>query len=932
MKEPSKILFKRIAIVLIFIYLLAIVITNFVINVSSSTDENFFSDTPSRYYLVKPINTIDVNNSNKQIINPGAFILSVDGKRLTDTSDFNKLIGKYKPFDEVIISVFDVFTRGINNFNIKAKQLQNGSVIYLNSAVLVLKVFKGGTSERAGMKAGDIIVKINGKQFRNMFEADKILSSARSGDVIRYDIFRKSKPVSLNLLPVRYGVSFVMLYQNLVGLLLIFFGFFIFFSKPENKGVSYLGTGLLFLGTIYALIASRMGLLSSITFYNVLRYLTLIISLNFGIVFLLISTYYFPQKVSIADKKWIKTLFFSLAILLSILILGNRYIIQNFYLNIFNNFSILLLLLIFLIIRIIFRKEYSKEYIRINRPIALLFTLFILIRYILSIFLNWTSDSTLLISYLLTTILLLIVIVYYYKIAKYHLLDLNIRIKRNIQYMLITIIWQIFAFAILVLIIYFVSQININFPNIHIENKNLVILNTHLEPDRQDLYLKIFLITVSIAITAIWLISKRKVQRHLAKRFHRTSFDYRKTASELSRVLARNFSIRDLTKNFALELAELSYLKRAGILIFKNEEFVVASDFYGVNNEVLSELLNSSGEKLVRKIKEYDEDFSVEYLLAPHNKILKEFGFLFIQPIKSKNMLIGAILIGEKKSETAFNSEDFEFIDSISGQISVAVENSFLYEDLTKQERLKHELEIARKIQLASLPDSIPNISGLDISGISLPALEVGGDFYDFLETGADDLMVIIGDVSGKGTSAALYMSKIQGVMRALYEFRLSPRKLLIRTNNLLLRYLEKGFFISATSMNFDTHNMKAYIARAGHLPLYLFRNNSQEVDIIRTDGMVLGLTFDNTFERNLEEREIVYSKGDIFVLITDGISEAKNSNKKEFSEENLIKTIESNKDKTAEEIRDAIVNSAMAFAEKESQYDDMTVVIIKII
>src|SRR5690606_18908610 len=116
--------------------------------------------------------------------------------------------------------------------------------------------------------------------------------------------------------------------------------------------------------------------------------------------------------------------------------------------------------------------------------------------------------------------------------------------------------------------------------------------------------------------------------------------------------------------------------------------------------------------------------------------------------------LIGIILVGEKLSETAYQNDDLLFLSAISGQASVAIENSLLYEDLANQERYKHELEIARKIQLASLPMKTPNIPGLDIVGASIPALEVGGDFYDYLNGKSDSITIVIGDVSGKGTSA----------------------------------------------------------------------------------------------------------------------------------------------------------------------------------
>jgi serine phosphatase RsbU (regulator of sigma subunit) len=105
----------------------------------------------------------------------------------------------------------------------------------------------------------------------------------------------------------------------------------------------------------------------------------------------------------------------------------------------------------------------------------------------------------------------------------------------------------------------------------------------------------------------------------------------------------------------------------------------------------------------------------------------------------------------------------------------MAMENAFLYEELAEKERMKHELAIARRIQLASLPQKTPVVKGLEIAGSSLPALEVGGDFFDYLNGSTDHLTVVVGDVSGKGTSAALYMSKVQGILRSLHPREPSP-------------------------------------------------------------------------------------------------------------------------------------------------------------
>ena len=156
---------------------------------------------------------------------------------------------------------------------------------------------------------------------------------------------------------------------------------------------------------------------------------------------------------------------------------------------------------------------------------------------------------------------------------------------------------------------------------------------------------------------------------------------------------------------------------------------------------------------------------------------------------------MGVIAVGDKMSESAFNTEDIAYLESISKYSATAIENLFLYSDLSKQERIKQELEIARRIQLSSLPEELPNINGIDIAGGSLPAMEVGGDFFDIYQYSESQILLVIGDVSGKGTSAALYMSKIQGILQTLKDFKLSPKDLLSKSNSLIYGYLRKIFF-----------------------------------------------------------------------------------------------------------------------------------------
>jgi serine phosphatase RsbU (regulator of sigma subunit) len=243
---------------------------------------------------------------------------------------------------------------------------------------------------------------------------------------------------------------------------------------------------------------------------------------------------------------------------------------------------------------------------------------------------------------------------------------------------------------------------------------------------------------------------------------------------------------------------------------------------------------------------------------------------------------------------------------------------------------MKHELEIARRIQLASLPQRTPEVAGLDVAGRSIPALEVGGDFFDYLNGREGHLTVVVGDVSGKGTSAALYMSKVQGILRSLHGFAPSLADMFIRTNRLLWNDMEKKSFITAVGATFDTTSHNLVFARAGHLPLYRFTALSRIVETVTPKGLGLGLENTGLFSNELEEKSMNFGAGDIILFVTDGITEARNAQKEEFGEERLLRILKDNASSTAGQLRDYILDEVHAFEGELTPHDDRTVVVVK--
>ena len=261
-------------------------------------------------------------------------------------------------------------------------------------------------------------------------------------------------------------------------------------------------------------------------------------------------------------------------------------------------------------------------------------------------------------------------------------------------------------------------------------------------------------------------------------------------------------------------------------------------------------------------------------------------------------------------------------------------------EDLLQQkaekERLEQELKIAREIQMSLLPQGPLRMPGLALTGHCEPAREVGGDYYDFLPLDEHRLGVLIADVAGKGTSAALYMAELKGVMFSLSQLHRSPRALLIAADRILSRHLAKSSFITITYAVVDLQSRTLTYARAGHCPLIYMpgpHDAARRVQILAPDGLVLGLQIDDgqMFTRLLEEVTVPLGPGDLFVLYTDGITEAMNPEGDCFGEQRLGAFIEQQAHLPFEELRERILREVAGFVGGAAQQDDMTMLLLKV-
>jgi sigma-B regulation protein RsbU (phosphoserine phosphatase) len=249
-----------------------------------------------------------------------------------------------------------------------------------------------------------------------------------------------------------------------------------------------------------------------------------------------------------------------------------------------------------------------------------------------------------------------------------------------------------------------------------------------------------------------------------------------------------------------------------------------------------------------------------------------------------------------------------------------------------EKQRLDDELRIAREIQKSLLPVEPPKIDGLAIADLCEPAREVGGDYYDFFAIGPRQLGVLIADVSGKGTSAALYMAELKGLMLALSHAERSPRRLLADVNRRLVNQLDNRSFITMTYAVIDLDAGTLTCARAGHAPLVVVSGGRAKT--VTPDGMVLGLRLPGAserFEQILEEHVEPIAPGDIVVLYTDGITEAMDEEGELFGDSGLARIVCSHAHLDPAGIRERVVREVRAFAGTAEPHDDMTMVILKL-
>lgn len=250
---------------------------------------------------------------------------------------------------------------------------------------------------------------------------------------------------------------------------------------------------------------------------------------------------------------------------------------------------------------------------------------------------------------------------------------------------------------------------------------------------------------------------------------------------------------------------------------------------------------------------------------------------------------------------------------------------------IKEKTRLQKELEIARKVQLGLLPKEQPALAGYDIAGICLPALEVGGDYFDFIRLETGNLGIAVGDVSGKGVPAAIYMTLTKGILQSHAEAELSPKQVLSKVNHIMYRTIERSWYVSMFYAVLDIERKMLRYARAGHNPAIVLSKRQKEPQLLQSGGIGLGLEHGEIFSKTLVEATLELSPGDTLVFYTDGFTEAMNERGEELGEDRFLELLRNGDNGSAEALARNTVQAIRNFAGSAPQHDDMTMVVLKV-
>ncbi len=780
-----------------------------------------------------------------------------------------------------------------------------------------------GVSWNAGIRDGDRLVAINGIKIKNEREAQNILNKVNEGKYADYTVERDGKVFETKVY-IKKLVNIFNFSNSLRALFWMIIGFIVLLAKPDGftqKLFYAIGVGSVFSSSIVFLNVDHYNPASNGIFTIIIAYL-FVLSISFLPFLMLYFFWTFPRPFNFLNKRLVKPLIFIVPSLLFLILfpatllafttrtievktVQELYTIMNFI-----NSGCVLTAWISLIIN--YRRLESKEE---KKPVAIILTAFT-IGIAATIYTSTIAPAITDLIYnspeYYTPIILVVLIplAFGYSIFKYQLMDVSVVIKNTITYGAATVTVALIYF----LVIYILGQT----------------ISQAIGTEYQGFIAGVIFIIFAFVFQS----TKDKFQDFLTARFYPEQFAYQKVLLKFSNDVSIVVGLENILDSMQETYVNALMINKFGILIRENEngrlKLVRSTGISNKNLEIPnSSILNFINDKsLILKSPVIEQEEFVSVFPEQASQLTDENIYTII-PMIIKSKVVGLLLFGLKHSGSQFSGKDIELLLATANQSAISIENARLYHSEAEKIRIENDLNLARKIQQGLLPKCLPAIKKLDISGEMIPAMQVGGDYYDVIPVSDSKLFIVVGDVSGKGLPASLYMTKLQTMVQLSCVDGKNPKEILIEVNRRIYASIERNSFITMTLALFDMEKMKVRFCRAGHMPILTANNGT--IDIYKSQGLGIGLEQGIIFESTLIEQEINLLPGQIYAFYSDGITEAMNENMDLFGEEKLSELLRNKTNCSSIQIMNEIWNSINSFKGKAAQNDDMTMVLVKV-
>ncbi len=797
-----------------------------------------------------------------------------------------------------------------------------------NVGIFFELVKKEGVTWEAGIRDGDRLLAINGVEIKNTGSAQYLLNQIAAGDSAYY-LYERDGIEYEEYVQIKKLVNFGSLSYILTSIIWLIVGFIAIQSNPQGKLQSLFYKIGIFL-TFFATSSLLSDNFNSNPLYEYGWLISIIVivwifAASFLPFYIISFFWMFPKPLPILNKDfvrkslyWLPKIIFSFIMVLFVLNLFGIWGSYIFYIRryidlILGNLFIVSVTTGFVSLIYSYTKLKAKNEKRPIFVIVVSYTLAVLAIIYTSTLANELAETIFNNPEFFLPILFVAVLPlsFGYSIFKYSLMEVSDVIKNAIFYGFLTVSLAASYF----LVIYILG----------------LGISTAISTEYQGIIAGIIFVIFALLFQS----TKDKFQEYITKKFYPEQFAAQKIllqfSSEIPTVVGME-NILNYTQKIFID--SLKIRKYAFYLNDPIEQKYCLLRSFGVyslrekfsdSNSAIQSLFSAKDNMNKSRVIEQEEFKNVLPEIA--DELIKESIYTII-PLVVKSRIIGLMLFGLKYSGARFAGKDLELLNAAANQVSVALENARLYESEVEKMKLEHDLENARKIQESLLPKTIPNIESLQIAGCMIPAMHVGGDYYDFIKVSENKLFIVIGDVSGKGLAASFYMSKLQTMVRLYCNEYSSPKEVLTKVNKIMYESIERSWFITVAIGLFDLEKKKLYYCRAGHTPLIEMNVNS--ILHYQSKGIGVGLEKGDIFDSSLDEIVIDLNRKHSYIFFSDGITEAMNEHDEMYGNTRFEKLLIENSHKSSNEILQLTLQSLEAFRTKSPQNDDITLVVVK--